>query len=139
MQAYSCYLEALRIQPTFAIAWSNLAGLFMESGDFNRALQYYKVCLFFTSHAWVKFLKHLIEAFCAPDYPVNFVACSSDFILMIVVYLQKWLKKCIFLMSPSNIPLFATCPWNPDVAEIFCRWCWSFICVTYMFSFYFCS
>ncbi|KAL5055353.1 hypothetical protein RYX36_036035 [Vicia faba] len=27
---------------SFAIAWSNLAGLFMESGDFNRALQYYK-------------------------------------------------------------------------------------------------
>ncbi|KAJ6379946.1 hypothetical protein OIU76_016577 [Salix suchowensis] len=26
----------------FAIAWSNLAGLFMESGDLNRALQYYK-------------------------------------------------------------------------------------------------
>lgn len=42
MQAYSCYLEAVRIQPTFAIAWSNLAGLFMESGDLNRALQYYK-------------------------------------------------------------------------------------------------
>ncbi|RYR38800.1 hypothetical protein Ahy_A09g043986 isoform B [Arachis hypogaea] len=42
MMAYSCYLEALRIQPTFAIAWSNLAGLFMESGDLNRALQYYK-------------------------------------------------------------------------------------------------
>ncbi|KAJ6951663.1 hypothetical protein NC653_040955 [Populus alba x Populus x berolinensis] len=40
--AYSCYLEALRIQPSFAIAWSNLAGLFMESGDLNRALQYYK-------------------------------------------------------------------------------------------------
>lgn len=43
MQAYSCSLEALRIQPTFAIAWSNLAGIFMESGDLNRALQYYKV------------------------------------------------------------------------------------------------
>ncbi|KAJ6761637.1 UDP-N-ACETYLGLUCOSAMINE--PEPTIDE N-ACETYLGLUCOSAMINYLTRANSFERASE SEC-RELATED [Salix koriyanagi] len=42
MMAYSCYLEALRIQPNFAIAWSNLAGLFMESGDLNRALQYYK-------------------------------------------------------------------------------------------------
>ncbi|XP_052482187.1 probable UDP-N-acetylglucosamine--peptide N-acetylglucosaminyltransferase SEC isoform X2 [Gossypium raimondii] len=42
MMAYSCYLEALRIQPTFAIAWSNLAGLFMDSGDLNRALQYYK-------------------------------------------------------------------------------------------------
>ena len=42
-QAYNCYLEALRIQPTFAIAWSNLAGLFMEAGDLNRALQYYKV------------------------------------------------------------------------------------------------
>lgn len=36
-------MEALRIQPTFAIAWSNLAGLFMESGDLNRALLYYKV------------------------------------------------------------------------------------------------
>ncbi|KAI3683413.1 hypothetical protein L1987_83916 [Smallanthus sonchifolius] len=41
-EAYNCYLEALRIQPTFAIAWSNLAGLFMESGDLSRALQYYK-------------------------------------------------------------------------------------------------
>ncbi|GFY81729.1 tetratricopeptide repeat (TPR)-like superfamily protein [Actinidia rufa] len=40
--AYNCYAEALRIQPTFAIAWSNLAGLFMEAGDLNRALQYYK-------------------------------------------------------------------------------------------------
>lgn len=42
-QAYNCYLDALGIQPTFAIAWSNLAGLFMEAGDLNRALQYYKV------------------------------------------------------------------------------------------------
>lgn len=42
-QAYNCYVEALRIQPNFAIAWSNLAGLFMEAGDLNRALQYYKV------------------------------------------------------------------------------------------------
>ncbi|KAL0358434.1 UNVERIFIED_CONTAM: putative UDP-N-acetylglucosamine--peptide N-acetylglucosaminyltransferase SEC [Sesamum angustifolium] len=41
-EAYNCYLDALRIQPTFAIAWSNLAGLFMEAGDLNRALQYYK-------------------------------------------------------------------------------------------------
>lgn len=43
IQAYKCYIEALRIQPTFAIAWSNLAGLFMEAGDLNRALVYYKV------------------------------------------------------------------------------------------------
>ncbi|KAG4148755.1 hypothetical protein ERO13_D05G303601v2 [Gossypium hirsutum] len=42
-EAYSCYLEALCIQPTFAIAWSNLAGLFMDSGDLNRAFQYYKM------------------------------------------------------------------------------------------------
>lgn len=42
-QAYNCYLEALRMQPNFAIAWSNLAGLFMEAGDLNRALLYYKV------------------------------------------------------------------------------------------------
>ncbi|KAA3480326.1 putative UDP-N-acetylglucosamine--peptide N-acetylglucosaminyltransferase SEC [Gossypium australe] len=42
LDAYNCYLEALRIQPNFAIAWSNLAGLFMEAGDLNRALQYYK-------------------------------------------------------------------------------------------------
>lgn len=46
-QAYNCYLEALRIDPTFAIAWSNLAGLFMEGGDLNRALIYYKVIFFF--------------------------------------------------------------------------------------------
>lgn len=51
-QAYNCYLEALRIDPTFAIAWSNLAGLFMEGGDLNRALIYYKVifCLNTLSH-----------------------------------------------------------------------------------------
>ena len=42
VQAYNCYVEALRIQPKFAIAWSNLAGLFMEAGDLKRALQYYK-------------------------------------------------------------------------------------------------
>ncbi|XP_039006176.1 probable UDP-N-acetylglucosamine--peptide N-acetylglucosaminyltransferase SEC [Hibiscus syriacus] len=41
-EAYSCYLESLRIQPMFAIAWSNVAGLFMDSSDLNRALQYYK-------------------------------------------------------------------------------------------------
>jgi len=41
--AYSCYIEALRIDPHFAIAWSNLAGLFMEAGDLDKALMYYKV------------------------------------------------------------------------------------------------
>ncbi|XP_035842951.1 probable receptor-like protein kinase At2g47060 isoform X3 [Helianthus annuus] len=40
--AYKCYLEALYIQPTFGIFYSNLAGLFMESGDLSRAHQYYK-------------------------------------------------------------------------------------------------
>jgi len=35
-------MEALRIQPSFAIAWSNLAGLFMEAGDYTKALTYYK-------------------------------------------------------------------------------------------------
>jgi protein O-GlcNAc transferase len=43
LQAYACYLEAIRIDPQFAIAWSNLAGLFMEVGDLNKAMQYYKV------------------------------------------------------------------------------------------------
>lgn len=43
LQAYLCYVEALRIQPTFAIAWSNLAGLLMEAGELQRALNYYKV------------------------------------------------------------------------------------------------
>ena len=43
LQAYACYLEAIRIDPHFAIAWSNLAGLFMEVGDLNKAMQYYKV------------------------------------------------------------------------------------------------
>mgnify|MGYP000382591019 FL=1 len=42
-QAYVCYAEAIRIQPTFAIAWSNIAGLFMEAGDYQKALAYYKV------------------------------------------------------------------------------------------------
>ncbi|CAN4095950.1 unnamed protein product [Withania somnifera] len=41
-EAYNCYVEALRIQPTFAVAWSNLVSLFMDTGDLNRALQYYK-------------------------------------------------------------------------------------------------
>lgn len=40
--AYFCYLEALKIQPTFAIAWSNLAGICMEWGDLPRALAYYE-------------------------------------------------------------------------------------------------
>ena len=39
-------MEALRIQPTFAIAWSNLAGLFMEAGDYTKALAYYKVSFY---------------------------------------------------------------------------------------------
>ncbi|CAN0308442.1 unnamed protein product, partial [Ectocarpus fasciculatus] len=29
-EAKRCYLEAIRIQPSFAIAWSNLAGIFKE-------------------------------------------------------------------------------------------------------------
>jgi protein O-GlcNAc transferase len=40
--AYLCYMEAIRLQPTFAIAWSNLAGLFMEAGELQKALAYYK-------------------------------------------------------------------------------------------------
>jgi tetratricopeptide (TPR) repeat protein len=43
-QAYLCYMEAIRLQPTFAIAWSNLAGLLMEAGELQKALTYYKVC-----------------------------------------------------------------------------------------------
>lgn len=43
LKAYNCYIEALRIDPQFAIAWSNLAGLFMEAGDLDKALLYYKV------------------------------------------------------------------------------------------------
>ncbi|EFJ26869.1 hypothetical protein SELMODRAFT_412702 [Selaginella moellendorffii] len=35
-------LNGFRIQPTFAIAWSNLAGLLMEAGDYERALAYYQ-------------------------------------------------------------------------------------------------
>ncbi|KAK2428703.1 putative UDP-N-acetylglucosamine--peptide N-acetylglucosaminyltransferase SEC [Trifolium repens] len=34
-----CHVETLRIQFTFAIAWSNLVGIFVELGNFNRALQ----------------------------------------------------------------------------------------------------
>lgn len=66
MQAYSCYLEALRIQPNFAIAWSNLAGLFMESGDLNRALQYYKVASF-------QFLMNSTRLTCLFEFP-----CFTD-------------------------------------------------------------
>lgn len=45
------------MQPTFAVAWSNLAGLFMDSGDLNKALHYYKVCrFFFTSMFLLLFL-----------------------------------------------------------------------------------
>ena len=29
-EAKRCYLEAIRIQPSFTIAWSNLAGIFKE-------------------------------------------------------------------------------------------------------------
>lgn len=51
LQAYNCYVEALRVQPTLPVAWSNLAGLFMETGDYNKALQCYKVpwCYFVQS------------------------------------------------------------------------------------------
>jgi protein O-GlcNAc transferase len=35
-------MEAIRLQPTFAIAWSNLAGLLMEAGELQKALTYYK-------------------------------------------------------------------------------------------------
>lgn len=59
-QAYNCYLEALRIDPTFAIAWSNLAGLFMEGGDLNRALIYYKVIFCFSSLSHVS-IKDIIQ------------------------------------------------------------------------------
>lgn len=43
LQAYSCYVEALHVQPTLPVAWSNLAGLFMETRDYKNALQCYKV------------------------------------------------------------------------------------------------
>jgi protein O-GlcNAc transferase len=42
-------MEAIRLQPTFAIAWSNLAGLFMEAGELQKALAYYKVCAMATN------------------------------------------------------------------------------------------
>lgn len=29
-EAKQCYLEAIRIEPSFAIAWSNLAGIFKD-------------------------------------------------------------------------------------------------------------
>jgi tetratricopeptide (TPR) repeat protein len=44
IQAYSHYLDALNIKPTFANAWNNIAGLLMQWGDFNKAALYYKVC-----------------------------------------------------------------------------------------------
>jgi tetratricopeptide (TPR) repeat protein len=68
-QAYLCYAEALRIQPTFAIAWSNLAGLLMEAGELQRALNYYKVWHVLASH-WslfvelCSFLYFVIECWC---------------------------------------------------------------------------
>jgi hypothetical protein len=57
-------MEAIRLQPTFAIAWSNLAGLFMETGELQKALAYYKVCTTVTRSFCCKFFcplaKHLV-------------------------------------------------------------------------------
>lgn len=41
-EAKRCYMEAIRIRPEFAIAWSNLAGIFKDQGDIETALNYYK-------------------------------------------------------------------------------------------------
>ncbi|CAN0503925.1 unnamed protein product, partial [Ectocarpus sp. 12 AP-2014] len=41
-EAKRCYLEAIRIQPSFAIAWSNLAGIFKEEGNLTTAVAYYR-------------------------------------------------------------------------------------------------
>lgn len=37
-EAKRCYLEAIRINPCFAIAWSNLAGIFKEEVSYVRQL-----------------------------------------------------------------------------------------------------
>ena len=36
------YLEAIRVKPDFAIAWSNLAGVFKEEGQLPTAISYCK-------------------------------------------------------------------------------------------------
>ncbi|CAN0346546.1 unnamed protein product [Ectocarpus sp. 6 AP-2014] len=41
-EAKRCYLEAIRIQPFFAIAWSNLAGIVKEEGNLTTAVAYYR-------------------------------------------------------------------------------------------------
>lgn len=40
-EAKRCFLEAIRIQPSFAVAWSNLAGVFKDQGDLETAVAYY--------------------------------------------------------------------------------------------------
>lgn len=35
-EAKRCYLEAIRIKPSFSIAWSNLAGIFKEEVRLGR-------------------------------------------------------------------------------------------------------
>ncbi|WVZ67695.1 hypothetical protein U9M48_016739 [Paspalum notatum var. saurae] len=42
IQAYTYFREAIRIAPTCASAWCNIAGIFMQWGDFNKAVLYYK-------------------------------------------------------------------------------------------------
>jgi tetratricopeptide (TPR) repeat protein len=40
--AKRCYLEAIRIRPDFAIAWSNLAGVFKDEGQLKTSIAYYQ-------------------------------------------------------------------------------------------------
>lgn len=79
MQAYNCYVEAIRLQPNFAIAWSNLAGLFMEANDLNRALQYYKVSsLDLFPYAWCVCLWCRHICFCAQSHACVFEGVMAD-------------------------------------------------------------
>ena len=44
-EAKLCYLEALRIQPTLAVAWNNLACIFLDEGNTVEALQRFSQAL----------------------------------------------------------------------------------------------
>ncbi|RHY66601.1 hypothetical protein DYB38_009598, partial [Aphanomyces astaci] len=40
--ATTCFTNAIRVKPTFAIAWSNLAGLLKDEGQLDKAIDHYK-------------------------------------------------------------------------------------------------
>ncbi|KAJ0840542.1 putative non-specific serine/threonine protein kinase [Helianthus annuus] len=98
--AYKCYLEALYIQPTFGIFYSNLAGLFMESGDLSRAHQYYKAFGMAAEAIVCYRLSYLPSDYCCDSSSMGFdVVC---FVMQKLVYKMTMCVTKMFMMPMSS-------------------------------------